>query len=160
VAPSVQRRKGWLTPTTRVPCSTAAKTRNPLKFAGCPKLAKRSQPLVGRSSPYYGNMWRRYWYLISFFPIVDTCLSCEDIARQICGMVPRWQLFMVTLWNRADHYILWSPYVIGQWQTIIFSSCRLFFFFLSFFFFSSPNLSRRRVDVCHTCTHNVALVRI
>ena len=29
-----------------------------------------------------------------------------------------------------------------------------------FFFFSSPNLSRRRVDVRHTCTHGVALVRI
>ena len=25
-----------------------------------------------------------------FFPIVDTCLSCEDIARQSCAMVPRW----------------------------------------------------------------------
>ena len=36
-APSVQRRKVWLTPTTRVPCSTAAKTRNPLKFAGVPQ---------------------------------------------------------------------------------------------------------------------------
>jgi len=31
-----------------------------------------------------------------------------------------------------------------------------FFFFL----FSSPNLSRRRVDVYHTSTHGVALVRI
>jgi len=28
----VQRRKVWLTPTTRVPCSNAAKMRNPLKF--------------------------------------------------------------------------------------------------------------------------------
>ena len=28
----------WLTPTTRVPCSNAAKTRNPLKLHGCPKL--------------------------------------------------------------------------------------------------------------------------
>ena len=27
----------WLTPTTRVPCSNAAKTRNPLKFAGVPQ---------------------------------------------------------------------------------------------------------------------------
>ena len=34
---SVQRRKVWLTPTTRVPCSNAAKTRNPLKFAGVPQ---------------------------------------------------------------------------------------------------------------------------
>jgi len=30
----------------------------------------------------------------------------------------------------------------------------------SSFFFSSPNLSRRRVDVCRTCTHGVALLRI
>jgi len=38
VAPSVQRRKVWLTPTTRVPCSNAAKTRNPLKLAGVPQI--------------------------------------------------------------------------------------------------------------------------
>jgi len=34
VAPSVQRRKVWLTPNTGEPRSNAAKTRNPLKFAG------------------------------------------------------------------------------------------------------------------------------
>jgi len=34
---SVQRHKVWLTPTTRVPCSNAAKTRNPLKCAGVPQ---------------------------------------------------------------------------------------------------------------------------
>jgi len=48
---------------------------------------------------------------------------------------------------------IWLPDGIGQ--TIIFSSCRFFFFF-----FSSSNLSRRRLDVCHTSTHGVALVRI
>jgi len=32
-----------------------------------PKLANRSQPLVGRSSPYYEDMWRRYRCLTSFF---------------------------------------------------------------------------------------------
>ena len=26
----------------------------------------------------------------SFFLIVDTCLYCEDIARQTCAVVPRW----------------------------------------------------------------------
>jgi len=31
--------------------------------------------------------------LTSFFPIVDTCLSCEDTARQSCAIVPRWQIF-------------------------------------------------------------------
>jgi len=28
-----------------------------------------------------------------FFPIVDTCFNCEDIARQSCVMVPRWRIF-------------------------------------------------------------------
>jgi len=37
---------------TRVLCSNAAKTRNPLKLAGVPQTNKTSQPLVGRSSPY------------------------------------------------------------------------------------------------------------
>ena len=36
-APSVQRRKVWLTPTTSVPHSNAAKTQNPLKLAGVPQ---------------------------------------------------------------------------------------------------------------------------
>ena len=33
---------------------------------GCPKLANWSQPLVGRSSPYYEDMWRRYCRLTIF----------------------------------------------------------------------------------------------
>jgi len=32
--------------------------------------------------------------------------------------------------------------------------------FLSSFFLSSPNISGRRLDVCHTSTHGVALVQI
>jgi len=54
---------------------------------GCPKLTKRSQLLVGRSSSYCRDMWRTYCCLTSFFPIVDTCLSCEDSAQQSCAMV-------------------------------------------------------------------------
>jgi len=50
---------------------------------------------------------------------------------------------MVALWKRADHYVV------------------VLWFLLSFFFlFSSPNLSGRRLDVYHTSTHGVALVRI
>jgi len=60
---------------------------------GCPKLTKRSQLLVGRSSPYCKGMWGKYCCLTSFFPIVDTCLNCEDIARQNCTMVRRWRFF-------------------------------------------------------------------
>jgi len=53
-------------------------------------------------------------------------------------------LFMVALWNTADHYMIILSFVL----------------LLPFFFFSSPNLSRRRLDVCHTSTHGVALVWI
>jgi len=50
---------------------------------------------------------------------------------------------MVALRNRADHYIFILSFVI-----------------LSSFFLSSPNLSCRRLDVCHSSTHGVPLVRI
>jgi len=45
------------------------------------------------SSPYCKDMWRRYCCLTIFFPIVDTCLSCEDKARQTCAMVPKCRIF-------------------------------------------------------------------
>ena len=28
----------------------------------------------------------------NFLLVVDTCLSCEDIAGQICATVPRWRI--------------------------------------------------------------------
>ena len=62
---------------------------------GCPKLSKQSQPLVGRSSPYYGDMWRKYCCLPSFIPIVDICVRCEDTAQQSGAMVPIWRFFCV-----------------------------------------------------------------
>ena len=73
---------------------------------GCPKLPNRSQPLVDRSSPYYQDMWRRYCCLRSFFPIVNTCLSSEDIARQSCAMVPKWRFFALCISSepRAAHF--------------------------------------------------------
>jgi len=83
-------------------CSNEAKMRNPMKFVRCPKLMKRSQALVGEfGSPYCEDMCRRYCCLTSFFPIVDTCLSCEDIAWQSSAMAPRWQIFASCIFPRA-----------------------------------------------------------
>jgi len=53
-------------------------------LVGCHKLLNRSQLLVGRSSVYCEDMWKRYCCLTSFFPIVDTCLNCEVSAWQSC----------------------------------------------------------------------------
>ena len=83
----------WLASGERRRCSNETKTRKPLKFAGVPKTLQPMSPLVSRSSPYCEDMWGRYCCLISFFTIADTCLSCEDIAQQSCGMVPRWRFF-------------------------------------------------------------------
>ena len=70
---------------------------------GCPKLTNRFQPLVGRSSPYYEAVWRRYRCLTSFFPlsIHHTCLSCEDTARQSCTMVTKMAIFCILYFQRA-----------------------------------------------------------
>jgi len=79
-APSVQRRKVWLTPTTRVPCSNAAKTRNPLKYAVVPQTP---EPISATSGPTFTVLRGRVEEVLlfnNFFRIVDTCVSCEDTA--------------------------------------------------------------------------------
>ena len=54
---------------------------------GCPKLDNRSQPLVGRSSPYYEDMWRRYCCLIF------SRLSIRRYSPTKLCMVRRWLIF-------------------------------------------------------------------
>jgi len=99
------QRAVWLTPTTRCRAVMLPRRETSWNLQGCPKLVNRSQPSVGRSLPYCEDMWRRYCCLTSFFPIVDTCLSCEDIARQSCAMVPRWQFFLRPVFSasRVQH---------------------------------------------------------
>ena len=73
--------------------SNAAKTRKPLKVAGVPQTP---ETISAASGPKFTILWghvEEVLLLNNFFPIVDTCLSCEYIARQICGMVPRWRHF-------------------------------------------------------------------
>jgi len=67
---------------------------------GCPKLANRSQLLVGRSSLYYEDVWRRYRCLTSFFR-----LSIHALAAKIqADKVVRWcqnGVFGVLYFQRA-----------------------------------------------------------
>jgi len=81
--------------TTRCRACTLPRRETGQNLQGCLKLPDQSQLLVGRSSPYCGDMWRTYCCLTVFFPIVDTWLSCEDISRQSCAMVHRWR-FLAT----------------------------------------------------------------
>jgi len=93
VAPSVQRRKVWLTITTWLLYSNAAKTRNPMKLAG---VSQTTGSISAASKPKFTILWKHLDEILllnKFFPIVDTCLSCEDIARQSWTMVRKWRLF-------------------------------------------------------------------
>ena len=76
--------------------------------------------------------------------------------HRVSKKVPPLQLAIIFTYTVRLRQFLWSPYVIGQ--TIIFLPCD--FYLSSSFFFSSPNLSGRRLDVYHTSTHGVTLVRI
>jgi len=82
-----------LTPNTGAPCSNAAKMQNPLKFAG---VSQTTGPISDASGPKFTILWEHVEEILllnKFFLTVNTCLSCEDIARQSCAMVSRWPIF-------------------------------------------------------------------
>ena len=76
-----------------MPCSNAAKTQNSLKFVGVPQTPEQISAVSRPKFTILSGHVEEILLLNKFFPIVDTCLSCEDIARQSCAMVPRWRLF-------------------------------------------------------------------
>jgi len=85
----------WLTPTTRVPCSNAAKTRNPLKLPG---VHQTNETISAASGPKFTILWghvEEMLLLNKIFPIVDMCLNYEDTAQQSCVIVPRWRFFCI-----------------------------------------------------------------
>ena len=61
------RAKFGSSPLTDVDTVTKPRCETRWNLLGCPKLPNRSQQLVGQSSPYCEDMWRRYCFLTSFF---------------------------------------------------------------------------------------------
>jgi len=131
---------------TKTRCDTA------LKFAGVPQtpasISAVSEPTFTILPEHveeillFNKFFRLSTRAITCWCAVKKLLThthalCEDTARQSCAMVrSRWRFFMVALWNKSDHYSF------ALWFLLLSSS----------FVFSSPNLSRRRLDVCHTST--------
>jgi len=102
---------------------------------GCPKLAHRSQPLVGQSSPYCEDMCGRYCCLTSFF---SDCRYVPQLRRysptKLCDgarMATFWRFFgsCISSEPRAAHFFRmwctagnashqsWSPGNKGRKQT-------------------------------------------
>jgi len=73
-----------------MPCSNTAKTRKPLKFAGVPQTTVSISAASWPKCTILRGHVEDILLLNKFFPIVNMCLSCGDIARQNCAMVPRW----------------------------------------------------------------------
>ena len=99
------------------------------------------------------------------FETVTTLMSCFIlIYLDELGVIPRsWSsIDVIKMWRSTVSHsgLLWPPYVIGG--PLYF--CPVVSFYLSIYlsssFFSSPNLIGHRLDVYHTSTHGVALVRI
>jgi len=62
-----------------------------MKVAGVPQTP---ETISAASRPKFTILWAHVEEILplyKFFPVVDTCLSCKDIARQTSGMVPRWE---------------------------------------------------------------------
>ena len=76
-----------------MPFSNAAKTRNPLKFADVPQTTGQISAASGQKFTILQEHVKEILLLNNFLPIVDKCLSYEDIARQSCAMVPRSRFF-------------------------------------------------------------------
>jgi len=73
---SMPQKFGWR-PLLECRAVTLLRRETRWSLQGCPKLANRSQPLVGRSSPYYERIWRKYCCLISFFRLSTHALFAK-----------------------------------------------------------------------------------
>jgi len=76
---------GWR-PQLECHAVTLARRKTHWNLQVCPKLPNQSQPLVGQSSPYYKDMWRRYCCLTSFFRLSTHAL----VAKIQPNKVVRW----------------------------------------------------------------------
>jgi len=100
VVPSVQRRKVWLTPLLACRAVTLPRHESHWNLQRCPKLAKRSQPLGGRSSPYYDDVWGRYRCLTSFFRL-SIHASTAKIQPDKVVRCAKMAIFCVLYYQRA-----------------------------------------------------------
>jgi len=86
---------GWR-PILKCRAVTLARRETRWNSQGCPKLLDRCQPLVGRSSPYCGDMWRRYCCLRSFFSDCRHVPYLRRYSPTNCAMVPIGGDFLTT----------------------------------------------------------------
>jgi len=95
------------------------------------------RPAAGRRRGAFSTLLRQTGLRASTGGVLATKSERKMLASTFSYSPYAWLVIMVA-------------YEIGQTVCPVVSS----------FFFSLPNLSGRRLDICHTSTHGVALVRI
>ena len=93
---------GW-PPLSNIAAVTKSRRETRWNVLECAKLANRSQPLVGRSSPYCENMWGRYC-CSTIYQIVDICFSCKGMPNRVvwwCADGDSWRFVCVLYFQRA-----------------------------------------------------------
>ena len=78
MAPSAQRCKVWLTPTTRVQCKNADKTRNLLKFAGVPQT---TGSISAASGPTFTILWGHVENILLLNDFFSDCRYMPQLRR-------------------------------------------------------------------------------
>jgi len=95
----------WLTPTTRVLCSNAAKTRNPSKLPGVPQT---NEMISAASGPKFTILWGHAEEILLlnkfFFRLSIHALVAKILPDKVVGWCPDgdfWRLFWVLHLQRA-----------------------------------------------------------
>jgi len=113
----------------------------------------------------YNAYWHQEMVSLAYISIVSRWSFCTK-----AGLLYTWLYlwfpkithvaYIMSLYIYTYYDYLWPPYEIGG--PLYFCPVVTIFLsiYLSIFFISSPNLSGRRLNVYHTSTHGVALVRI
>jgi len=85
---------------------TLPRRETPLKFAGVPQTRQQISAICRPKFTILPGHVEEVLLFNMFFPIVDTGLSSEDIARQSCAMVPKWRFFAYCISNEpcAAHF--------------------------------------------------------
>ena len=95
----------WLMPTTRVPCSNAAKTRNPLKLPGVPQT---NETISAASGPKFTILWghveeilllNKFFFRLSIHAFIAKIWP--DKVVRWCRDGDFWRLFCVLYLQRA-----------------------------------------------------------
>jgi len=142
-------------PVAGVPCSNAAKTRNPLKFAGVPQTRQQFSAVIG---PKFTTLRGQVEEVLLFDKFFCDCRYMPHLRRygptNLCDGTNMAIFCILFLASHVQHISdMHSKFGLRPHHVWKYCSRYPIYFalwFLSFFYlFSSPNLSGRRLDVLY-----------